>query len=198
MAPIISARGGLSSAAYGQFSAALAGGSYESIATTSLSSSQSSVTFTESGSAWSRYKHLQIRAMAGLTGTNNDYWNLPFYVNGDTGSNYARHGLRGSGASVSAVGAATQTRMYLYDCMPNFTDTSKFGVFVIDLLDFNNTSKYKTMRGLSGTDGNGSGGIALCSSAWFNTNAITSITFEADAGLNFRQYSTFALYGIKD
>ena len=169
--------------------------SYESIATVTLGSAQSTVTFS---SIPSTYKHLQIRGMAGLTGTNNDYWNLPFYVNGDTGNNYARHGLRGNGSSVNTTALASISRMYVYDCVPNFTNSSTFGVFVIDLLDYKETSKYKTMRALSGTDSNGSGGVALASSLWMNTNAITSITLEADAGLNFRQYSTFALYGIKD
>jgi hypothetical protein len=72
-----------------------------------------------------------------------------------------------------------------------------FGTFIIDILDYANTSKYKTQRGLGGADLNGSGYISFNSGNWRNTNAITSISLTPLYGSQFAQYSSFALYGIK-
>ena len=72
-----------------------------------------------------------------------------------------------------------------------------FGAIVIDILDYANTSKYKTARLLGGADQNGSGEVWSHSGNWRNTTAISSIKLlEAVTG-NFVQYSHFALYGIK-
>jgi hypothetical protein len=68
----------------------------------------------------------------------------------------------------------------------------------MDILDYANTNKYKTVRTLSGYDLNNAtyGALRSYSGLWMNTNAITSIKFYAD-GVNLAQYSQFALYGIK-
>ena len=74
---------------------------------------------------------------------------------------------------------------------------STFGAVVIDILDYANTNKYKTIRSLSGTDyNNTSGAVGLFSGSWRNTNAITTIKITASSA-NLAQYSQFALYGIK-
>ena len=67
---------------------------------------------------------------------------------------------------------------------------------VMDILDYNNTNKYKTFRILSGYDGNGTGGLQLNSGLWQSSSAITSIKIEPNTS-TFQQYSTFSLYGIK-
>jgi hypothetical protein len=67
---------------------------------------------------------------------------------------------------------------------------------VVDLLEYNNTNIYKTLRGLGGDDANGSGYISLNSGNWRSTSAINGIKIYPDTG-NFKQYSSFALYGIK-
>jgi len=67
---------------------------------------------------------------------------------------------------------------------------------VIDVLEYGNTNTYKTLRGLGGEDANGSGYISLNSGNWRSTAAITAIKIYPDTG-NFKQYSSFALYGIK-
>jgi hypothetical protein len=76
-----------------------------------------------------------------------------------------------------------------------------FGVSIVDILDYANTNKYKTVRVLSGVDFNGTlagygGYVGPLSGNWRNTSAITSIKINAQTG-NFTQYSQFALYGIK-
>ena len=68
---------------------------------------------------------------------------------------------------------------------------------IVDVLDYANTNKFKTIRNLEGFDVNGSGGlVALTSGLYRSTSAITSIKLTPNAG-NYAQYSHFALYGIK-
>jgi len=81
--------------------------------------------------------------------------------------------------------------------MEAMTNTaSVFAAYVIDILDYANTNKYKTSRNLAGYDNNSGGRVSLNSGNWRNTNAITSITLTCRSD-NFQQYSQFALYGIK-
>jgi hypothetical protein len=72
-----------------------------------------------------------------------------------------------------------------------------FGVSIIDILDYSNTNKQKTLKALSGNDRAGSGNLAIGSSLWVDTDAITSILIEPLSSANWVEYSHFALYGIK-
>jgi predicted patatin/cPLA2 family phospholipase len=76
------------------------------------------------------------------------------------------------------------------------TGANIFGAGVIDILDYANTNKYKTVRALSGHDNNGSGYVNFESGLWMSTSAITSIKLFT-AGNVYAQYTQFALYGIK-
>jgi hypothetical protein len=170
-------------------------GAYESIATTTLSTATASVTFS---SIPATYTHLQIRGIARTNDTdvNFDYAKLRF--NSDSGSNYADHILFGDGASASSLGFASQSENWIQRLASNgIGNASIFGTFVIDILDYVNTNKYKTTRILGGVDANGSGRNYLTSGLWRNTNAISSLVITPGAGTNFLQYSSFALYGIK-
>jgi hypothetical protein len=80
--------------------------------------------------------------------------------------------------------------------IPASTSTANaFGVAVIDLLDYANTTTNKTVRGLIGNDQSATSSVYLASGALYSTSAISSITLYPDTTL-FAQYSTFALYGI--
>lgn len=170
-------------------------GAYDSIATTTLSTSASSVSFT---SIPSGYTHLQVRAIARSTtgGTAQD--EIQLTVNSDTGSNYAYHFIYGNGSSAVASNGTSQTYIRSAFAPRASATANSFGGLVIDILDYGNTSKNKTIRSLSGGDLNDSNGlIALCSGVWMSTSAITSITFKPESGNSFPQYSQFALYGIR-
>jgi hypothetical protein len=142
------------------------------------------------------YKHLQIRAL--VTGTDaTQTGSTSFQLNGDTGSNYTRHQLGGGGATAFSYAATSQTAGHIYGYNDNL-NTQVPMTFVMDILDYANTSKYKTTRVLSGSDRNGTspyGDINLVSGLWLNTNAITSLSIFI-GGQNMGQYSSFALYGI--
>ena len=162
--------------------------SYESIATVTVGSGGSStITFS---SIPSTYKHLQIRAIAAHS-TDEGYFKVRF--NSDSGANYSWHELIGNGSTAISAGGGGKT-FALVDHA--FTNGSNFGVSVIDILDYANTSKNKTVRALSGNDNNSAGYVVLNSSAWYDTTAISAIeiTFTSNP---ISQYSSFALYGIK-
>ena len=163
-----------------------AAGDYESIATVTVGSGgAANVTFT---SIPQTYTHLQVRAM-GKTTTNENHL---FQFNSDTGANYKYHYLAGSGASATA-GDGGAANGYLGYNNPG----TQFAVWVLDILDYENTNKYKTCRTLFGCDGNGSGYSMFTSTLYLSTNAITSIKFFPSGSASFAQYSHFALYGIK-
>jgi hypothetical protein len=177
--------------------AAGAAGSYESIATVNVGSGGSAtVEFT---SIPATYTHLQIRAIGRTTrAETNDALNMRF--NSDTGSNYSWHRLDGQGDTGSATASsATSQTTIIVDRFSAATagNASMFGAFVLDILDYANTNKYKTTRNLGGYDLNGSGLITFASGLWQSTSAITSITLVSRNAGNLSQYSSFALYGIK-
>ena len=67
---------------------------------------------------------------------------------------------------------------------------------VLDILDYDNTTKAKTTRAFTGYDANGSGAVALMGGAWYNTSAITSISIFPQSGTAFTAGSIVTLYGI--
>ena len=167
-------------------------GSYESIATSTLTTSTADITFS---SIPSTYTHLQIRFIAKSTNSATAADNLAFRFNSDTGGNYTRHYLDGSGTSATAGPNTGVTQVYA-TCAQTSSTPDAFGVGVLDILDYTNTNKYTTTRALSGADFNASGGaIQFTSGLWLNTAAITTINIRALSG-NLTQYSQFALYGI--
>jgi hypothetical protein len=160
-----------------------------------LSSSAASVTFS---SIPQGFKHLQIRAIARTDrGFGND--TLGLRVNGDTGSNYARHILRGTGSSVVS-GAVTSTSAWgIQSISASSAETGNFAPVVVDLLDYASTSKNTTMRAINGfhTASYGFYEISLNSGLWMNTAAVTELNFYSITGFNFISGTRFSLYGIR-
>lgn len=170
----------------------IAGGAFESIASATGTGSSGTITFS---SIPSTYQHLQIRAIMRNTLSASDASFGQMQVNGDTTSaNYAWHELYANGSTVSASGSASGLPYY-GTIVRNLATSGIVGVTIIDIHDYASTSKYKTIRVLSGDDRNGSGDIVMWSGLWENTNAITSLDFTT--GGNFTTATQFALYGIK-
>ena len=169
--------------------------SFESIATTTVGAGgTSTVTFS---SIPSTYKHLQIRFIARTSNASSGD-GLAVRYNSDSGSNYNYHYVAGDGASTSASGSAVAvTRNIAYRPTGATAGANMFGVGIIDILDYANTNKNKTIRNLGGADLNGSGVVLLDSGLWMSTSAITQIDITSDSASTIQQYSQFALYGIK-
>lgn len=153
----------------------------------------SSVTFSNIPST---YTHLQIRGLQRTSNTSGGSWTVNLRFNGDTGSNYTYHGLRGDGSSAISYAGTNQTISLGIISGDSATTSLGWGVGYTDILDYANTNKFKTIRTLTGFDQNGSGMVELTSGLWRSTSAITSISLSSGSG-NFLQYSQFALYGVK-
>jgi hypothetical protein len=176
---------------FGILSAAGAGvgvaGDYELIETSILTSSASSVTFSNLGTYSSTYKHLQIRQVARATTNTTSRIRL----NGDTGTNYARHVLLGNGSTVGSFAATSAS------AMGGITVVNTANVFsggITDILDAYSTTKNTTIRQLSGV---ATTEINLFSGVYLNTASISSITILLDGAGSFEVGSRFSLYGIR-
>ena len=164
---------------------------FDSIATVSLSSGQSSVEFT---SISGTYSHLQLRYIARNASA---YW-LDLTFNSDTGSNYSHHVLAGNGSTVSASGYTSKAYIRIGNNSGMASGSNIFSGGIIDILDYTSTTKNKTVRSITAYDANGSGFVEYDSGLWFNStiSAITSLKLTIGSG-NIETYSRFALYGIK-
>lgn len=163
--------------------------SYESIAT--ITSSGSSITFS---SIPSTYSSLQLKFNLRAA---NDGRDVYISLNSDTGTNYTRHNLRGTGTAASASGSANVAPAFnlgAFNLGGAYTTYPFVGI--IDLHDYASTSKTKTVRTFSGLDMNTNGGeVGMYSVLWNSTSAITSVTITISSS-SFDS-STFSLYGIK-
>jgi hypothetical protein len=173
-------------------------GAYESIQTVSVGAGgTASISFT---SIPSTYKHLQIRGiLKGNNGLSTDDTAI-LRFNSDTATNYSYHTIYANGgASVNAnLNGATVSFINTYG-IPSSGFTSTFSSTILDILNYANTSFYKTVRWINGFDSNGnSNSIDYTGGNWRSTSAITSITISPTSGATaWLQYSHLALYGVK-
>ena len=167
--------------------------SYESIQTVTVGSGGAAdITFT---SIPSTFKHLQVRWLSRNNRAAADD-TIAIQFNGDTTSNYALHFIYGDGSAAAAVALINRSEILIGYQAGNSAGANIFGAGVTDILDYENTNKFKTLRSLGGDDSNGAGTVHFGSGLYRSSSAITSIKFFS-SGANFAEYSSFALYGIK-
>lgn len=152
---------------------------YEPIATTTLGSAASSVTFSSiSGS----YTDL-IFIFNGKGGTSA---NVTFQFNSDTSTNYSASIIYGDGSTAGAVGVTNQTSMNIGSVGTNWTTN------IISINNYSNANTFKTALGRFSRPDEVGQKVGL----WRSTSAITSIVVGKSSG-TFDTGSTFTLYGIK-
>jgi hypothetical protein len=171
-------------------------GAYEQIATQLVSSSVATVSLS---SIPSTYSHLQVRFTC-KSSSGSAPLNMWVNFNGDNGANYAFHALAGfAPTTMSGQGYATTANIELINASISSQD-NRFGAGIIDILDYRNTTKNKTIRSIHGVHADANNGIiSIGSGHWRNTSAITSITFAANGGgtRTIESGSRFSVYGIK-
>ena len=110
--------------------------------------------------------------------------------NGDSGSNYSRVQIAGTGSTTSS-GVASSVTFAQID-VQGAPITTVSSMHKVDILDYAQTDKHKTF--LSRSD-SASGGVDAMAHRWASTSVVTSITL-GTTGVNFNTGSTFYLYGI--
>jgi len=174
------------------------GPGFESIATVTVGAGGSA--FAEFTSIPNTYAHLQIRAiMQSTRSAAQDTANMRF--NGDTNANYSFHNVYaiGSSSSLTSVGASNVSYIEWYE-MSAASNANIFSVSIIDILDYANTNKFKTVQIMHSLDFNSSSSsskLGIFQGNWRSNNAINSIRIYPATGPNFAQYTRIALYGIK-
>jgi hypothetical protein len=147
------------------------------------------------------YRHLQLRCIARDTNANSQINSLYISFNGVGGSSYAWHRMEGLGSGSGIAGSITSTgNIWIGPAATNGYNSGIFAAHIIDILDYSNTNKNKTVRHIGGFDTNGTGSepgeIALTSGLFMSTSAISSLTISI-GGQSQVQNSHFALYGVK-
>jgi hypothetical protein len=170
----------------------LVSNSYESIATSSPTSG-TSISFT---SITQTYKHLQLRINwnAGVSSVD-----IQLKINSTAPTK--AHLINGAGSSTGA-GPNDFDANGWYLNLGNFNSTYNNypTVFIIDFLDYSNTTTNKTARALVGSEYNGNNTdsrVGLKSAFWNSTSAISSIQIAQSGGAFGSTGNSFALYGIK-
>lgn len=149
---------------------------YTALATTTLGSSATSVTFS---SIPATYRDL-VLVWSGKTTVGS---NATYYVNGETATaNYY---------SVRMLGGDNlpTSRDYQSDQRIILTDNSRQNTAIIHFMDYSTTDKNKTI--LARSDSLNAQHLVTM---WYSTSAITSITID---GATYETGSTFSLYGIE-
>lgn len=144
------------------------------------------------------YTHLQLRGFIRTTNATVEDTVYAYNFNNDgnsTGSAY--HLLAGTGSGVSASGSTGSFSSVLGFAPAANANANVYGAFILDILDYANTNKNKTLRVLCGYDNNGSGTIGLHSNVPLTrpgTNAITTLSILCNG--NITADSRLDLYGI--
>lgn len=166
-----------------------AGATYEPIATTTLSSSQTSVTL----SGFSGYTDLKlVMNYIAATSASSCYSALQF--NSDTGTNYSTTRIQGDGSTASSANASS---VVYIDLDVSGASSTIPALVIVDLFSYSGSTN-KTILGTTAIDKNGSGAVYRNVGLWRSTSAITSIKIYNR--INAQSYgvgSTFTLYGIK-
>ena len=159
-----------------------AGRTYTPIATQTLSTAVSSISFNQLPSSYTDL----VLVVNGINATGGDALGIRF--NGDTGTNYSNTRLLGDGSAASSNRNSNQTAINI-----GFTNSSSPSPNIISINNYSNSTTNKTAIGRSG---NASNEAKAAVGLWRNTASINSITLINLSGYNFASGTTATLYGI--
>ena len=163
-----------------------AGRTYEPIATQTLSSNQSTVTFSSIPQTYTDLIIIGGSAAGGDAG-------LCLRFNGDSSSNYSWTALT-AGDGLQGYVSATNTTFIQTAYFAYLPSTNSYtGIMNIPSYTNSNINKTVLTRGSNAATG---AGVDLNIGTWRNTAAITSISIILANGGSINTSSTFTLYGI--
>jgi hypothetical protein len=175
----------------------LAQGNFDSIASTTLGSAQSSVTF---NNVSQDYTHLRLHVWSATNDGNSRA--LMMYFNNDQSVSYTAHAYYQYNGTVAATNTINAQACQLFagnSGLQGLGFTSNYwGAIIIDIYDYKNTTKNKTLTAWGGHTGDGTYGVfGYGGSSFSKTDAITRLDISPTYATQFRAGSTICLYGIK-
>ena len=158
----------------------MATNTYVALATQTLGTAAATVIFSGISQAYTDLVLVMTNIPSGSSGQD-----IKVNFNGDTGANYSRTYLLGSGTAASS-GRSSGASYWA----PSGSYSNENIIF--NFMNYSNTTTYKTFIGKTAAPGDY---YAATVGLWRSTSAITSIVFGL-AGGSFDAGSTFSIYGI--
>ena len=157
---------------------------YVALATTTLASASSIVTF--SSIPATPYRDLIVVVTGELDSANTP--DIALRLNADS-SNYSQVYMRGDGSTKSS---GTYSAIYLNSA--STWSSGRLYNHIVQIMDYAQTDKHKTVL----ARGNWAGGdVNATASRWASTSAVNSVSVLVSGSGNFAIGSTFSLYGIE-
>jgi hypothetical protein len=160
---------------------------YEPIATTTLGSATSTITFSSIPATYTDLRLVITSTVSDAAG----YIGLRF--NSDSGTNYSYTQLKGDGSSAATNSTTFSDTLYLGSS--GSPSTTIPYLQTVDVFSYSG-STYKTALVTTSQDRNGSGEVIRQSGLWRSTSAINAILIRVYTG-NLNAGTTATLYGIK-
>jgi len=162
-----------------------AGNTYEAIATTTLSSTATNITFS---SIPATYTDLIIVGTFSFNSSDRAF----IWFNGDTGTNYSQTFLYGNGTSALSARDSNYGAAYIDNVASAGSGDNNLSI--MHFMNYANTTTYKTtLIRTNHIQQDVSAEVML----WRSTAAINQIAFRGGSGGSFAIGSVFSLYGIK-
>lgn len=158
---------------------------YEPIATTTLSSAASTITFSSIPSTYT-----DLRLVLAVTDVSSSA-TIRLVFNSDTGTNYSRTNLYGDGSSVISNRTTNATNI----TMGNAITAGTTAFFNADIFSYAGATNKTALININ-NDRNGSGFVFSMVSLWRSTSAINQIEINHNGG-TMSTGTTATLYGIK-
>lgn len=164
---------------------------YDSIASTTLTSNTTDITFSSIAASWT-----DLILVCHYASQINDY-NFFIRFNSDSGNNYSTTRLTGSPSGATSNRQSNYSSVFLTSYVGAGTSLAYPGDTIAQIMNYANSTTNKTVLVRDNAvknDGSIQSGAAV--GLWRNTNAINSITIGTNSGY-FVSGTTASLYGIK-
>lgn len=161
-----------------------AGVTYTPIATTTLGSDQTTVTFSSISAS---YTDLVVIVNCGIDNALGA--GVTMRLNNDSGNNYSTTRITGNGSSAASYREANNSYIFNYNTFVPITTN-----VIFNLQNYSNTTTNKTILQRFNEP---SLGTAACVSLWRSTAAINRIDISPEfTTIKFKAGSTFTIYGL--
>lgn len=159
---------------------------YEPIATTTLGSAATSITFSSITSAYT-----DLRWVLVSQNTTTFLRDLRVTYNSDNGTNYSATHLTGDASSPKSGRYTTQAFIRVASAIPG-TSSSEWSLIIGDILSYTNSTNKTTLIQASMALSE----VARTVGLYRSTSTITSVTLNCEGSNNFNIGTTATLYGI--
>lgn len=123
---------------------------------------------------------------------------MNLYINTTSQSpNYWSQTTLAGNGSLAASTRGTTVYGATLDMPGSISTSGVYGSAVYHILNYTNTTTYKTVLGRNANDQNGAGSVQIAAALFAQTGAVTTLQIGSGYGANYSAGTTFALYGVR-